>query len=845
MPQLASNNPETRWGEHNPPTFYKQYSIQDTTLEVFSKDWFLHRMAIVTDTAGKRYTPELHVDLPITFVFEGLSLSGAYWSKFYATYGAMIRASRKIDCSSLRRIGLIRKLRSFEQALRTLEQLIPDRLDPPQRVRQEEMINATEECLKSILELSSPLAWRNTVGNAKFESVLGSMSLHWLKYDLSKLRNAIHDFQVFLRSDATKAASRGTLLLDGEAGQGKTHLFCDIGHRAVEAGRPVVVLFGGQLSGRNVWSEIAERLGLETLGSETLIGAMHAAAEASNAPFLLLIDALNDAARPHDWQNELPSMLAEIAQDPWIRLGVSVRSAYMQIVYPSDGISGIVRVTHQGFEGREADAMDLFFSTFGLQQPRIPLLTPEFTNPLFLKLYCEGLEKQGLAAPNQGGAHITQVFDWYLSSKATRIASRLQLDPAASTVERALSEFSLETANRNSDYLERERAEQIFSKFAPHLYKWPNTLLGQLLSEGVLSADLAYSPDFPTPKQVIRFTYQRFADYRVALSLLQPYGDDSTRLRNTLSAGKSLRKKVLNAPPGWIEALSVFIPERFNRELLDVVNWRLGSARRQMWNRALIKSISSRRPLTVTQRTRELLATVDRKFPSLRASILETILSVAPFPEHPLNAEALHRMLKRLTMPSRDVAWSIPTYFDLDQGGALDRLLRWAANGPYANVDGEVLRLAGLTIAWTFTSPNRMLRDYATKVLVRLMSGNLAVLSSLIDEFDGVDDPYVIERLAVVTHGTLLCGGAIAHEKAAVAAKAIRRVAFAKDQVPNIITRDAVRGTYEWCKRNGLITASEYAEVLPPYDASEPEKPKTRQELEDVFNQRTARRPRY
>ena len=45
------------------------------------------------------------------------------------------------------------------------------------------------------------------------------------------------------------------------------------------------------------------------LGSETLIGAMQAAAEAAGYPFLLLIDALNESDDARAWRRELPSLV--------------------------------------------------------------------------------------------------------------------------------------------------------------------------------------------------------------------------------------------------------------------------------------------------------------------------------------------------------------------------------------------------------------------------------------------------------------------------------------------------------------------------------------------------------
>ena len=496
---------------------------------------------------------------------------------------------------------------------------------------------------------------------------------------------------------------------------------------------------------------------------------MQASAEASNAPFLLLIDALNEAEHPRAWQNELPGLLAEVAQNPWISIGVSVRSTYGPVVLPADGFSDIAEVEHQGFAGHELEATERFFSAFGLEQPGIPLLTPEFTNPLFLKLYCEGLKGMGMSTPSTGETHVSKVFECYLESKADRIEKRLSLDGGVRPVQSAIDAFCEALADANRDSLARDHATKIINEFAPGRDQWPSTLLGQLLNEGVLTGDIAWQPDTTEPAQVIRFTYQRFADYRIGSTLLDPLDGDPERLKESLGDGEPLRKRLLEAPVGWIEALAVQIPERFVIELLDAAEWQLDPFVSDQWDRAFVQSIQARRPDAVTERTCELLEGVQQRSPELYELVFETILSVAPSPRHPLNADLLHEWLKSMPMPKRDVAWSIPTYFAFDYGGTLDRLIRWAAQGPYPDCNNEVIELAAVPIVWTFTSPNRRMRDYATKALTKLLSGHLSVLPSLISRFDGVDDPYVIERLAVVSHGTVLCGGSDAKEQVVAA----------------------------------------------------------------------------
>ena len=70
-----------------------------------------------------------------------------------------------------------------------------------------------------------------------------------------------------------------------------------------------------------------------------------------------------------------------------------------------------------------------------------------------------------------------------------------------------------------------------------------------------------------------------------------------------------------------------------------------------------------------------------------------------------------------------------------------------------------------------------------------------------------------------------------------MAAQELRKIALAEVQVPNIITRDAVRGLYEWCHRHNLIDDHIYAKVQPPYDSAPPapEEPRTEEQLRSVY----------
>ena len=806
--------------------------------EIFSPEWCAVRHAVVTDAVRGRYTPDLNINLPVAFSVQGLGLSEPYWQMFGTRSRDVLETAERVRTAKFTGMGVTSQVRTLIKSLKIWRSQVPDSFSPPDRRELGSLLDITRTC-KDAAVAALPSRTQSQL-QVKKRTLRAPDDVRFrLRYEISKLMNALDSFENLLKSSATEAAKQGVLILTGEAGQGKTHLFCDTSERAIEVEQPAVVILAGRLTGRQVWSEVAEQLGLGQVGAEELIGAMEAAGRASGAPFLLLIDALNESAEPTAWQAELPSLFAEFSERPWVSVGVSVRSSYRPIVLPTEVFTDVPEVEHQGFRGRELQAAERFFNAYGLEHPRIPLLTPEFTNPLFLKLYCEGLQDLGMSAPPVGEAHVTAVFERYLTAKAKRIVSRLKLDPALRPAESSIDAFTQALAGDNTDSLEYGKASEIINSFAPSLTQWPNTLYGQLLDEGVLTRDVVRYSGADPPVEVVRFTYQRFADYKVGATLLNPLNDDPQLLRRALAVGGSLTGRLTDAPAGWIEALSVLIPEHFELEFLDLAPQSLVDSSRGQWEQAFIRSITMRRGSAATPRTRELLDDIIQLSPELEELALETVLSVATDPQHLLNANALHDRLMKMTMSERDASWSKVTYFSFDHGGALDRLINWVANGPYDNCPDDLIELAATTITWTFTSPNRRMRDYTTKALSQLLAVSLSMLPRLIKRFRGVSDPYVVERLAAVSYGAIICGGSKEPRAAVLVAEEIKRVALSEEQIPNVLARDSVRGIYEWCVRNQLVEQQKLVEVLPPYGAEPPDIPRPMAVLKNIYGRRS------
>ena len=805
--------------------------------EVFSLDWLQKRHDVNVDAVGQRYDPQLHVDLPVSFPLDGLSRSPGYWQRYRRLHQAVLTAARPLALIDSSDPATSPALQVLRKHLAGWSAGIPEDSGPTDRLDRDSLTRLTRKCSEAASAAYPRIPLLRDRDRASSPISAEAEELASLRFQLSRLLPALEDFDRFLAEPASEAAAKGALVVLGEAGQGKTHLFCDVVGKAIASSRPAILVLGGRLLGRNPWQGIAATIGLPPLGSETLIGAMRAAAEAAGYPFLLLIDALNESDDARAWRKELPSLVAEVSGNPWISIGVSVRSTYRSVVLPSGGLDHVAVLHHNGFADRVSEAMERFFDAHGLQQPRVPLLTPAFANPLFLKLYCESLRDMGKHTPEVGEPHVTEVFGWYLRQKADRIAQELSLDPANDDVDTAVQGFCQALAAANSDSLAYTVGRSLLDDVVPWRKEWPNTLTGQLLSEGVLTKDRAWLQH--RYQEVLRFTYQRLADYAVANVLLDPVGHDLDSLRAALASGEPLNDRLADAPAGWIEALAVIMPERFGVEALDAIPDDSSAAGSKLWEDAFVQSLVARRPRAVTPRTIEHVNRILRESPRLRAKILDAVLSVAAVPDHPLNARALHRLLTRLRLPVRDRFWSQHTYHALHDGSPLGRLLRWAAGKRQCHGPDEVVELASMALIWTFTSPNRHLRDYATKAVAHLLSQNLEVLADVIGRFRGVDDPYVIERLAVVAHGAVLCGRDDSPDTSLRVASAIKDVAFDPEQNPNLLTRDAIRGVYEQCLRLGAIDRHAYEEVLPPYQSSPPDTPRGERELRRLCDRRT------
>jgi hypothetical protein len=463
----------------------------------------------------------------------------------------------------------------------------------------------------------------------------------------------------------------------------------------------------------------------------------------------------------------------------------------------------------------------------GISKPGAPILAPEFTNPLFLKVCCKALKDSGLTCFPKGLRGLSSLFEFYLQSIEKSVARRKKYSLSEKIIKKALEGFASEILPDHFDGLPIEKARKLIDGFDPNPNNG-NTLFNELIYEGVLSEDISYDKN-KCGHPVIRFTYERFSDYFIALQIAEQY--DEKTVRNLFSEDGTLGKIIETHGyyrfQGIFTALSVILAEKFRIELIDLLPADL-SKKIGDWtiDRMFSETVIWRSPDSFTDRTRELLRNLSGY--GHESPVLDILLKLSTEPEHPWNANLIHEILINKSIAERDYLWSthIALGDQIEGDGGEESIVRtlieWSYSGEINGIEEERVRLCAITLFWFLTTPNRKVRDQTTKSLVRLLAANPGLLPELLNKFHAVNDLYLLERLYAVAYGVIcnIDDNSLISEIALIVYDLVFKDG---EPIPHILLRDYARGILEYALHRKLIPDSIVPEQFrPPYKSDWP-----------------------
>lgn len=538
-----------------------------------------------------------------------------------------------------------------------------------------------------------------------------------------------------LTTPAVRAATAKSMLLVGPAGVGKTHAIVSSAADRLARGAFSVVLFGDDFEGTSPWEVVRSRLGFgSNVGRDELFECLDACAVAQGYPFVVFIDALNEGPMGSKWKDRLPEFLTQIAPYPGIKVCVSTRDTYRDLVVDSRFPGFAFR--HPGFEGREFEALQAFAKHYGLLSEITPLFTQEASNPLFLHLACRTMKEMGATSLDLSLEGFSGLFEKFLEQVNGRIKERLKVVAPGHLVRRALIALSGAIAADGSVGW-GDASAQLVSLL--HGESTAPALLEELRKEGLVILSSTASGD-----HVVRFGYQRYGDVLRCLRLIEAATNAGVLDQPTLVASMA------NADDGLLEMMAAVLPERAGVELaflgLHLADDVLG--------RHFLKGFQWRRGASVSPATEHLFR--QQLTTPHWQQVFDTALRLSLVPNHPLNANWFHELMLIQSSPLREGYLWLALRDSYASGGVVKSIVDTARRADLRFWTTDIFELACKALITMCTSPDRRVRDLAGKGLTRLLVARPELAAAAVETAADFDDEFVLESAATAAYSACL-----------------------------------------------------------------------------------------
>ena len=798
-----------------------------------TKEWQIAHLKDIKRQAGFRYTPELNVELPIAEIFDGINRNEKFYASIQKNYGELDRRFNKISSSySDKKIQKMYDDLKYE-IVELLEKLSRIKGFNTREIQWKEINHLIEKANDIIPKISRELG--NPKTRSENNSSLGNDNLYYLR----ETREKLEYFQILSSNNKGKLANTPFLLLTGPAGRGKTHLLCDVVECRTEIGNlfPSVLVFGEQfVTDEDPILQIIRQLGL-SVSKRNFLAELNTAGKKASCRAIISIDALNETGKRNYWKRNLGKAVDEIKKYPNIALVISIRNGFEDELMTKKDKKNFINEEHKGFQFREWEAVNKFFTEFSIPLPEIPLLLPEFQEPLFLLLFCKAFESRTSINPGRqifrGHEGATYIFESFVKSISKKITKELNIpDKSGKSIwNTIIKEIAARMVEQKKDIICEEQLISLVKQ--SYLEIEPDNFIKTLERNMLLVKEKRYSRKLMKFEGFdFKFPFQKFSDHLIGRYIFKEYEQEFGKGNKNLETAKkffSKRRrlgKFLIEPRsrGVIEALSIQCPEHLKGcELVDVAPY----MKNLHWiEEAFIESLIWRKPTAFSEDMKNTCAYINSRIiknETYYDYLLIAFLSVSSIPKHPFNADFLHKYLFKYSMAERDHHWSIFLHYQYGERNSIDRLIEWGWSGKDKNhINDKSILLCSIALTWFLTSSNRFVRDKSTKALVSLLTGRLHIVLALLKKFNKVNDPYVSERLYAVAYGCIIRNG-----KDKNALKNLSQWVYNnifKDNSPptHILLRDYARGIIEFSLREHVSIRLGKKKINPPYKSKFP-----------------------
>lgn len=779
----------------------------------FSIQWFKNQNENKIKDLSSRYSPEVNVDLKIKYIFDGIYNNPKFIKK--------IATNLEDFETQFQRYLVFLKQREYDSLFDDNKKLYQDYL----KVGCELDVISTKSYRKSS-ELFKDVERRI---RALVNVFLSETDISIIKEEgvrtLRKESQKVVDSALINGGDSllldSRLAENPLLLIEGEGGIGKSHLIASIIEEKHKEEQLSILLLGQHFNKGDIWSQVLSELGLN-LTKEEFLGALNAKAESIGSRIVMYIDAINEGDGKLLWKNRLLGFIDDFRKYPNLGLVLSIRSTYKDMVLPEGIYELVEHFKHRGFENN-AIAIKTFFDYYRINEPPIPFIDPEFSNPLFLKLFCKGLFDNGLQNIPDGYEGITTIFEFVVKAANKSISERLDYDcKMYNLVNEAIKILIDEIISSTSFSVYKSVAYNLLTEKLKDHVKNSRNVLTELINENIIHENAYYNHQTQKyDNEIVYFSYEMFGDHLIADALLGKE-ESALKAKKSINQESSIYPFVstlssFNSNQGMVEALSIQLPEKFQIELYEI----MPSRNDIPWvGQAFLHSLVWRKKNSIDKKVLEYINGYTNRVKSLNKQFKNALVQLSIRKGHFFNSSFLDGLLHNMNLIDRDSYWTL--YINESEGEMPSTLIEWVKESRVIrNMDTEIKKLLSITLVWFLTSSDRELRDKTTKALVLLFENDFDSLRDSIEHFKDVNDIYVLERLYAVAYGVVVRAQSIGG--LTNFATYIYNSVFI-DKVPpeHLLLRDYAKGIVDYVYRKGLVPDIDISVIQPPYGSKMP-----------------------
>ena len=786
----------------------------------------------VTDSVenlGPRYCRKVNVKTGTARFFDCVAKTPKYYKRLSRTIDSWLTEKSYRTRPDSERIGKLeadlKLLREdYVAALSGLDMSVGASIDFSDLMKRAENLQSQIEEMRHNLYSDYSLTRDDEKARNQFEA------------DESRLTEISRDLYTFTEDYADlkiDMANNPYMIVKGEAGCGKSHLLGDVASNMIAEGLPTLLFLGTDFNGENYETVITSKIGFagtfpEFLSSFNQIGCQ------VGSRALLMIDALNEGDHANLWKNRLSGLIKSLKDYHAIGLIVSVRDTYYDDVIPDDieANNKATVIEHKGFKGLEYEAVKQFCMAYELNLPNVPILTPEFCNPLFLKIICDTLEASGEKDFPKGFNGVSSLFNQYFCVQDKQFEKKRAEYKYRNVVSASVRLLAIPIFEAKYNLLSKQEADRMLQTAFPAC----PSLLADLIDNNVL---LKTKTPFSDEKEdCVVFCYQRISDFIIARETIKQY-QDWEAFAGSVKEDKALREIIVESHwlyKGILEAFAILISETYGHEITELIRFIPKKDLNRNFNSCLDfiteAQISSLNWRSIESINKDAIRRfLNSKYCRIDPDIwYYKLTELSTIPNHPFNADYFHAMMMCGSMPQRDGTFQFffngcAGYDDDKCANPLRRLIDWAwAEDISVNTDAESARLAAIMLTWLLSSTYIKHRDEATKALVNLLSEKVDVLIEIMRLFEKVDDMYIYERLFAVAYGVALRTSS--DENLEKLARYVYDTIFKHGNPPkDILLRDHARNIVEYANYKTGLSRVNMRKVRPPYSSTLPKWP--------------------